>query len=107
MYRGDPTEREGCRYEDLSRPGGRLFFRPKEPAMVTIEYIVASALDAFACAGTAIARAVLVAVGIDPDEVAGASSGDAPRSKQSNLADDAYSGLEECFLNYGSPMDGR
>lgn len=107
MYRGDPTEREGGRYEDLSRPGGRLFFCPKEPTMVTIEYIVASALDAFACAGTAIARAVLVAVGIDPGEVAGASSGEAARNKRSDLADDAYSGLDECFANHGSPMDGR
>lgn len=107
MYRGDPTEREGGRYEDLSRPGGRLFFRPKEPTMVTIEYIVASAIDAFACAGTAIARAVLVAVGIDPEEIAGARRENEPRSKHKNLADDAYSGIEECFLNYGSPMDGR
>lgn len=63
--------------------------------MVSVDYMIRAALRH----DTAMSRAMLRACGVP-----------VPRSRPrigSIVAVDAYSGLDECFANHGSPMDGR
>lgn len=61
--------------------------------MVPIDYIRRSAKRN---AAHTVARAFLVAMGLDPAKYTA-------RSWES----DAYAGLRSCMANHGSPMDGR
>ncbi|WP_296012687.1 hypothetical protein [uncultured Adlercreutzia sp.] len=71
--------------------------------MASIEYIAASAIAAFRDTGSAMARAMLVALGIRPADVARERG---PRVGEVVSAS-RYAELMECFENAESPMDGR
>lgn len=71
--------------------------------MVSIEHIAASAASAWRDLRTAMARAMLRALGIDPAAIA-PERAPLPGSV---VSAERYGDLAECFENSESPMDGR
>ncbi len=66
--------------------------------MVTRAYIARSAMNAYRMKGTAMARVMLRALGIDvPSRMP---------SEGVTVSYDAYTEIRECFANHGLPMDG-
>lgn len=67
--------------------------------MVSKAYLALAAMNAYRIKGTAIARAMLKALGIDVP----------PRMPAygSVVSCDSYTEIEECFANHGSPMDAH
>lgn len=65
--------------------------------MVSKDYLIRAAMNAYRAKGTLIARAMLIALGVKvPPRVPPAGT---------VVSYDSYTEIQECFANHGSPMD--